>query len=89
MTSKSTSKKIPNYNSEDDTHEKIIKEFWLYSHWQERFERFGYHGSGVQARRSLTRLKRLLTERYRELLKKSDEIHGNQNDDGFEAPDDN
>lgn len=85
MTSKFTSKRIPNYNPEDDTHEKIIKEFWLYSHWQERFERFGYYGSAIQAKHSLTRLKRLIKTRHQEINTKAKALHRDQNEDDSET----
>lgn len=80
MTSKSTSKKGVDYEDTDDTHDKILKEFWRYSYWQERFERYGYKGSSVEAKHCLTRLKRLLVQRQREINIKAKELHGDQND---------
>ena len=66
-------------NLADDLHTQLIKEFWMYSHWQERFERYGYKASAKEARNCLSRIKHLSTARYREIQGKVKELKGIQN----------
>jgi hypothetical protein len=60
----------------DDTHDKLVKAFMEYSKWNERFERFGYKGSSVQAREALRAIRDLSVRRRVEIIEKRNEIHG-------------
>ena len=51
----------------DDTHDRLVKAFIEYSRWNERFERYGYHGSSVQAREFLRDIRVLSTARRIEI----------------------
>ena len=66
-------------NIADDLHAKLIKEFWMYSHWQERFERYGYKASAKEARNCLSNIRKLAQARYREIQNKVHELKGIQN----------
>jgi hypothetical protein len=60
----------------DDTHDKLVKAFIEYSRWNERFERFGYKGSSIEARQALRAVRELATKRRMEILDKRKEIFG-------------
>lgn len=60
----------------DDTHDKLVKAFIEYSKWNERFERFGYKGSSVEARQALRAVRELATKRRMEILDKRKELFG-------------
>jgi hypothetical protein len=51
----------------DDTHDQLVKAFIEYSRWNERFERYGYHGSSVQAREFLRDIRDLCKKRRMEI----------------------
>ena len=51
----------------DDTHDLLVKAFIEYSRWNERFERYGYYGSSVQAREFLRDIRKLSTQRRMEI----------------------
>jgi hypothetical protein len=51
----------------DDTHDQLVKAFIEYSRWNERFERYGYHGSSVQAREFLRSIRDLCKKRRMEI----------------------
>jgi hypothetical protein len=51
----------------DDTHDMLVKAFIEYSRWNERFERYGYHASSVQAREFLRSIRDLSTKRRKEI----------------------
>ena len=74
---------------QDDTQDKLIKAFIQYSKWNERFERFGYKASCVNARAWLSEIRRLCTKRRYELQDKKIELHGNQNEGDETDGDDN
>jgi hypothetical protein len=61
---------------DDDTQEKLIKAFVEYSKWNERFERFGYKGSALQARAWLSEIRRMASLRRKEIQAKKNIIHG-------------
>jgi acyl dehydratase len=73
----------------DDTHDELLKAVINYIRWNERFERFGYKGSAIQARNFLSDMRRIAQKRYQEIQAKKIEIHGNQKDQAEEASDDN
>jgi hypothetical protein len=60
----------------DDTHDKLVKAFIEYSRWNERFERFGYKGSSIEARQALRAVRELATKRRMEILDKRKELFG-------------
>ncbi len=51
----------------DDTHDSLVKAFIEYSRWNERYERYGYHGSSVQAREYLRTIRDLCKKRRMEI----------------------
>ncbi len=51
----------------DDTHDQLIKAFIEYSRWNERFERYGYYASSVQAREHLRTIRDLCKARRMEI----------------------
>jgi len=59
---------------QDDTHDKLVKAFIEYSRWNERFERYNYYGSSVQAREALRAIRSLATERRKEIQTKRNEL---------------
>lgn len=54
----------------DDTHDELVKAFIEYSRWNERFERYGYYGSSVQAREFLRDIRDLCKKRRMEIQAK-------------------
>lgn len=60
----------------DETHEKLIQAFMDYCRWNDRFVRFGYKGSSVQAREALRAIRDLSVKRRIEIIEKRNEIHG-------------
>jgi hypothetical protein len=54
----------------DDTHDQLVKAFIEYSRWNERFERYGYYGSSVQAREFLRSIRELSKKRRMEIQAK-------------------
>jgi hypothetical protein len=60
----------------DDTHDKLVKAFIEYSRWNERFERFGYKGSSIEARQALRAVRELATKRRMAILDKRKELFG-------------
>jgi hypothetical protein len=60
----------------DDTHDKLVKAFIEYSRWNERFERFGYKGSSIEARQALRAVRELATKRRMEILDKRKDLFG-------------
>lgn len=54
----------------DDTHDMLVKAFIEYSRWNERFERYGYHASSVQAREFLRSIRDLCKTRRMEIQAK-------------------
>lgn len=73
----------------DDTHDELLKAVIRYIKWNERFERFGYKGSALEARNSLSAMRKLAQARFQEIQKRRNEIHGIQNPGAEEAGDDN
>lgn len=61
---------------DDDTQDKLIKAFIEYSKWNDRFERFGYKGSALQARQWLAEIRRMAFIRRKEIQAKKNIIHG-------------
>lgn len=53
----------------DDIHDRLVKAFIEYSRWNERFERYGYYGSSVQAREFLREIRDLCKARRMEIQK--------------------
>lgn len=66
---------------QDDTHDKLVKAFIEYSRWNERFERYGYYGSSVQAREALRAIRSLATDRRKEIQSKRNELKGKSKDE--------
>ncbi len=61
---------------DNDTHEQLVKAFIEYSKWNDRFERFGYKGSSVEAREALRAVRELATKRRMEILEKRKQLFG-------------
>lgn len=61
---------------DDDTHDKLVKAFMDYCRWNDRFVRFGYKGSSVEAREALRAIRDLSVRRRVEIINKRKEIHG-------------
>lgn len=63
---------------QDDTHDRLVKAFIEYSRWNERFERYGYYRSSVEARQHLRAIRDLATVRRKEINVRRKEIHGDK-----------
>lgn len=61
-------------NIQDDIHDLLIKEFWMYSHHQERFERYGYSQSARFARNSLRKIRHLAHARFKQIQEKDKKL---------------
>ena len=61
---------------DNDTHEELIKAVIAYCRWNERFERYGYIGSSVEAREALRTVREMATKRRMEILSKRKELKG-------------
>lgn len=60
---------LANDDDADDLHTKLMKEIWLYCHWQERFHRYGYKESAANAKRCLRNIRNCATARQKEIHK--------------------
>ena len=61
---------------DNDTHEELIKAIIAYCRWNDRFERYGYIGSSVEAREALRTVREMATKRRIEILSKRKELIG-------------
>jgi hypothetical protein len=61
---------------DNDTHEQLLKAVIDYCRWNDRFERFGYKGSSVEAREALRAVRELATKRRMEILAKRKTLLG-------------
>ena len=75
------------FQIQDDIHDLLIKEFWIYSHHQERFERYGYSQSARFARNSLRRIRDLAYARYKQIQEKNKKLQAQKKGTEDEADD--
>jgi len=66
----------------DDTHDQLVKAFIEYSRWNERFERYGYYASSIQAREFLRSIRDLCKVRRMEIQAKRKLDKNSKTEDG-------